>query len=158
MLEALGLAMAHVATVIVILLAAPVVYEAIARDAGHPTIWAFEVTLYAFVTGAFLANAYALKRGNHFRVTILMKLFPRLENALNKFSLAATALFGLVMIVAGSMFVHYSFTFGLQSSTLLSVPLYLPQLTIPLGGLALMCQAIAMLILGETPDESADFG
>jgi hypothetical protein len=37
------------------------------------------------------------------------------------------------------------------------VALYIPQAAVPLGGLALAAQALAMLILRATPAESSDF-
>lgn len=52
---------------IISLLTFPMIYDVILRTAGHPTIWAFEITTYALIAGTFLANAHTLREGKHFR-------------------------------------------------------------------------------------------
>lgn len=139
------------------LLAFPLFYDAIARKFGAPTIWVFDVSQYALIAGAFLANAYALARGNHFRVQILFGVFPRLRRALDDIALASVLAFGIVIAYGGGLLVHYSFANDIHSASLFDVALYIPQAAVPLGGLALAAQALAMLILRATPAESSDF-
>lgn len=151
-LEQLGNALGHVSVAIIALLAFPVLYDVVARAAGHPTIWAFETTLYALIAGGFLANAYALKSGNHFRVKILLTLFPRYRTFFNRLSLIITFLFSVIIVVAGGMLAHYSFVNDIRSPTLLNTPQYLPELVIPLGGLALAVQSLSLLLSGRDAD------
>ena len=49
-------------------LAFPIFYDVLARKARAPTTWVFELSQYALITGSFLANAFALKQGNHFHL------------------------------------------------------------------------------------------
>lgn len=67
-LERIGQAMSVAAVAVIAVLAFPIFYDALARKAGAPTTWVFEASQYALITGSFLANAFALRQGNHFRV------------------------------------------------------------------------------------------
>jgi C4-dicarboxylate transporter, DctQ subunit len=147
-LDKMGEAMSRVAVAIVSLLAFPICYDVVARAVGHPTIWVFEITLYALGAAAFLANAAALKHGTHFRITILLKLFPRWRRRLDQLALLATLAFGLVLTASGAMFAWHSFAEGVRSATLLSIPLFIPQSELALGGFALVVQSLAMLLAG----------
>lgn len=135
------------------LLALPITYEALMRMAGHPTLWVFQITLYVFIAAGFLANPAAMKSGAHFRVTILMTLFPRLRRPLNMFALFMTLFFSLVLISTGVYFVHYSWSNDIVSAALFEVPMWIPQLALPLGGLGLFLQTLALLITGKAPGE-----
>ncbi len=157
LLERIGQLMSVVAIAIVAVLAFPIFYDALARKAGVPTTWVFEISQYALITAVFLANAYALKRGNHFRVGILKSAFPQLHRAFDDLSLLVTLLFGLIIMYGGGMLTHYSYANGVRSASILDIPLYVPQAMIPLGGLALVLQAVALLLLRESPSELADF-
>jgi TRAP-type C4-dicarboxylate transport system permease small subunit len=152
LLNAIGEAMNRVAVGIVALLAFPICYDVVARALGHPTIWVFEVTLYALGASAFLANAAALRHAAHFRITVLLKLFPRWRGFFDRFALLVTLAFGLVLTVSGALFAWQSFVDGVRSATLLSIPLFIPQSEIALGGLALVTQSLAMLLANESPD------
>jgi C4-dicarboxylate transporter DctQ subunit len=155
LLNRMGEAMSHIAVAIVALLAFPICYDVVARAFGHPTIWVFEITLYALGAAAFLGNAAALKHGTHFRITILIKLFPEWRKRFDELALLVTLAFGLVLTVSGAMFAWQSFAEGVRSATLLSIPLFIPQSELALGGLALVVQSLAML-LGEGFPASAE--
>lgn len=149
-------AMAAISMIIVALLALPVSYDAIMRTFGHPTIWVFEVSLYALIAGGFLANPLSMRSGAHFRVAILHKMFPSLQRFLNFFSMAMTLLFALLMIGTGTYFVHYMWSFGIRSDSLFAFPLWIPTLAIPVGGLGLFLQTLVMMLTGEVPGEESD--
>lgn len=148
--------MTAVSVVLVALLALPIAYDALMRMAGHPTIWAFQITLYAFIAAGFLANPAAMKSGAHFRITILHQLFPRLRRALNIFAMLMTLFFSLVLIGAGAYFAHYSWSNDIVSAALFEVPMWVPQLALPLGGLGLFLQTLALMLAGEAPGEEED--
>lgn len=156
-LERVGQIMSVVAIAVVAALAFPIFYDALARKAGIPTTWVFEASQYALITGVFLANAYALKHGNHFRVQLLFSVFPRLRRAFDDLALAVTLAFGAIIALGGGMLVHYSYVNGIRSASIFDIPLYIPQTMIPLGGLALVLQAAALLILRESASELTEF-
>lgn len=161
LLEAIARAMGWIGIAIVGLLPFPIAYDAVARSFGHPTLWVFETTLYALVAAAFLSNGLTLAGGAHFRITALAHLWPRWRKALDIIVLLVTLVFALTLIFASARFVAYSWDFNIRSNTLLSVPQYLPELALPIGGLALTIQTLAQLLRGAMPgepDETAEPG
>lgn len=155
-LEAAGRALAWLAIALLAILPFPVAYDAVARYFGYPTIWVFETSLYAFIAAGFLANAMALGSGSHFRITFLSHLRPAAKPWLDRFALLVTLVFALVLIYASARFVHYSWSFDIRSNSLLSVPQYLPQLAMPIGGVALALQTVAQLLRDELPEQELD--
>ena len=145
--------MAWVGIAIVGLLPFPIAYDAFARFMGHPTLWVFEVSLYALVAAAFLTNGMTLADGAHFRITALGHLWPRARKGLDMAALLVTFAMALILIYASARFVQYSWNFNIRSNTLLSVPQYLPELALPIGGLALAIQTLAQLLRGAMPGE-----
>jgi len=148
-----GRVMTVASVAIVMALALPITYNALLREFRHPTIWAFEITEYALIVAGFLGNPLAMKSGAHFRVTLLLEWFPRLRPALNAFSLLMTLVFALFLIGTGTYFVWYSWSNHILSGTILNIPLWAPQIGIPLGGLGLFLQTFVLLITGREPGE-----
>lgn len=155
-LESVGRTMAWIGMAIIGVLPFPIAYDAIARSMGHPTIWVFEISLYGLIAAGFLTNALALTTGSHFRITILGHLFPRAKPWLDLFALLVTLAFALVLIYASSRFVHYSWSFGIRSNSLLSVPQFIPQLALPLGAVALALETVSLLLRGRMPEHGID--
>lgn len=155
-MQRIGAALTGIAVIVVALLTFPIFYDAWARKAGAPTTWVFEVSQYALITGAFLANAGALKHGNHFRVGILPTLFPRARRGFDDLSLVATLIFGVVIAIGSGLMVRDSFDNGIRSGTIFDIAVWIPQSVVTLGGIALVLQAAAMLILRESPAEASE--
>jgi C4-dicarboxylate transporter DctQ subunit len=142
-----------VGIVLVGLLAFPVAYDAVARFLGHPTIWVFETTLYALIAAGFLTNGLALSTGSHFRITLLSQLFPGARRWLDRVAMFVTLVFAIAFTYASAQFVVYSFQFDIRSNTLLSIPQFLPQLALPVGGIALALQALGLLLTDQMPTD-----
>jgi C4-dicarboxylate transporter DctQ subunit len=147
-LEGIGQAMTVLSVVLMVLLALPIIYDAVLRAFGYPTIWVFETTLYAFIFLAFLGNALAVKRGSHFRVTIFLQLFPQSKKTFDLISNISIVLFSLLVISSGAYFTWYSWSNSIVSSTLLEVPQWIPNLAVPLGGIGLLMQTIVQMCCG----------
>lgn len=156
MLRLVGDVMSWSSVALVLLMALPIAYEAMSRAAGYPSIWVFEITVYTLIAAGFLANSVALRHGAHFRIEMMLHLFPNHVRAFNVLALVATLFVAIAVVWAGWVLVEYSLANAIRSDTLLSVPLYLPQLAIPLGGLALGLEAAAMLIAGDYPLHSGE--
>ncbi len=146
----IGSAMTIVSVGLIIVLCLPITYEAVARSFNRPTIWVFETTLYAFIFLGFLGNALAVKSGAHFRVTLLIGLFPSKRHIFDRIAQVTTLLFALLIIASGVYFMWYSISNDIVSATLLEVPLWIPQLSIPLGGLGLLLQTLVQMVEGDT--------
>lgn len=149
----IGRLMTAISLVLMLLLCIPITYEAAARAFNMPTIWVFETTLYAFVFLGFLGNYLAIQTGAHFRVMLLVELFPNLSGVFNLISQLATLVFAVLIIASGIYFMWYSITNHIVSATLLEIPLWIPQIAIPLGGLGLLLKTVEQMITGEIVDE-----
>lgn len=134
---------------LIALLPFPITYDVLMRATGHPTIWVFQITLYAFIAAGFLANPSAILSGAHIRITVLHTLFPHLRRALNIVALLVTLVFSIVLTGTGAYFVHYSWSDGIVSASLFEIPMWIPQLAVPLGGIGLFIGALVTLIRGE---------
>ncbi|MGE5162019.1 MAG: TRAP transporter small permease [Betaproteobacteria bacterium] len=89
---------------------------------------------YCLAAGSFLAMAYALRRGDHIRVTlILSRLKGRVRYWMEVLCLAiATLLSALFAWFAGRL-VWGSYTFHDVSQNVDATPLWIPQLSMALG-------------------------
>lgn len=132
----------------------PIAYEAIARAFGAPTTWVFETTLYAFIFLGFLGNVLAVQHGSHFRVTALLDAFPSRRKMFDMIAQLSTLLLALLILSAGIYFVFYTASNSIVSATLLEIPLWIPALAIPIGGLGLLTQTLTNMITGEVVDDA----
>jgi C4-dicarboxylate transporter, DctQ subunit len=130
---------------LMLLLAVPIAYEAVMRSFGHPTIWVFETTLYAFIFLGFLGNVLAVNSSAHFRVTLLADLLPHYRRLFDLLAHYSIIIFSGLIISSGCYFVWYSWTNEIVSDSLLEIPLWIPQLAFPLGGLGLFLQTLVVI-------------
>jgi TRAP-type C4-dicarboxylate transport system permease small subunit len=114
--------------------------------------------LYLFIFLGFLGNALAIKSGAHFRVTLLIQLFPRRQRIFDLIAFGTTLLFAVLIISAGSYFVWYSWSNDILSASLLEIPMWIPQLAIPIGGLGLFLQTLVTLVEGDDPADEHFIG
>jgi TRAP-type C4-dicarboxylate transport system permease small subunit len=153
-----GRAMTAVSLMLMALLCIPISYEAVARAFNAPTIWVFETTLYAFIFLGFLGNALAVQAGAHFRVSLLPEMFPEKRWLFDLIGQVATLVFAILIMASGIYFMWYSISNRILSASLLEIPLWIPQLAIPLGGLGLLLQTLVQMVTGEKPVDSHGLG
>lgn len=146
--ELVGRAFTYISIALMLLLAIPIAYEAVMRSFGYPTIWVFETTLYAFIFLGFLGNVLAVKSGAHFRVTLLAELFPNARHAFDLLAHFSVLLFSVLIISSGTYFAWYSWSYNTVSASLLEVPMWIPQVAIPLGGVGLFLQTLVAISHG----------
>ncbi len=149
----IGRGMTFVSITLMIVLCLPITYEAVARAFNAPTIWVFETTLYAFIFLGFLGNALAVRSGAHFRVMILVGVFPKAKKYFDLTAQLFTLAFAVLIMASGSYFVWYALSGSILSATMLEIPMWIPQLSIPLGGLGLFLQTVVSMATGEGVDE-----
>ena len=145
-----------VSGLLALILPLPVLYEVVMDQLKLPPVWVFEMTGYAILMIAFTASGYGLHTGHHFRVSLMAQKFPRLALPLALLSGALEAAFGLMLAIAGWNMAHGSWVEGLRSDTLLAVPQFWPQLALPLGGVAILLQGLAHLLVPPRWDDAAD--
>ncbi len=158
LIRLVGRVMNAVSIALMLLLCIPITYEAIMRSMNKPTIWVFETTIYAFILLGFLGNTLAVQTGAHFRVLLLIELFPSKRWLFELIAKVATLALAVLIIASGVYFMWYSITNHIVSATLLEIPLWIPQLAIPLGGLALLLQTVEQMIVGDVGREGQVVG
>ena len=126
------------------LIGAVIVAQIIARLFGQQIPAADDFAAWAMAASAFLALPYAMRHGDHIRVTlILQRLPPRLQRGME--TLATALGFGLAAWAAwhAAAFVVDSWRYDEVAQGMLRVPLWMPQLCMPVG------LGLLALILGE---------
>jgi TRAP-type C4-dicarboxylate transport system permease small subunit len=84
---------------------------------------------------------------------MLCELFPAHRWMFDLLAKITTLVLALLIIASGAYFMWYSISNGIVSASLLEIPLWIPQLAIPLGGFGLFIETLIQLITGETPTE-----
>lgn len=139
-------------------------WEVIARYVfTAPTIWAEELSRLFLVWGTFGGAAALVHRRAHIRITVLTDALPQpARTALDVFSLAVVAAFGLVVTVYGFEIAWDSWTRGRTAGSMLDLPLSWSQFAVPAGALLLALQALIeaarTLRDGAPPPEHAGKG
>lgn len=139
---------AYIAGFLIILTTAMVFYEVISRSFFHqPTSWATELSIYAIIWSCFLGSAFAVRTYSHITVDLLINnVDDRIKTLLAYISNALGLVFSVIFTVFGYLHVIKTFELGVTSSSLLRVPMYIPELVLPIGG-ALLCIAFVMQII-----------
>lgn len=139
---------AYVAGFLIVAATAMIFYEILTRTFfNSPTIWATELSIYAIIGSCFLGSAYAIRTYAHITVDLLI------NNVADKFKTLLAYLTNAMGLVFSIVFTYYGFhhvmntyELGVTSASLMRIPMYLPELFIPIGGV-LMCLAFIMQII-----------
>jgi TRAP-type C4-dicarboxylate transport system permease small subunit len=122
---------------------------------NQPIPWVDELVGYLLVGLVMLAAADALRRGEHISVDLLTdRLGPRGRRLTAAAGQLAVLVAGLALLIGGWQTAAFSKLLGIYSTGYLAVPVYLPQLLIPLGGLLLAVAAAVGLLrmaTGQSP-------
>jgi C4-dicarboxylate transporter DctQ subunit len=131
-LATLGVVLAAIATIASMFLIA---YSVVMRYfLNQPVSWVDELVGYLLVASVMLAAADALRQGEHISVDILterLSLSGHRITALAGF--VAVALAAALLTVEGVDMVEFSRMVGLLSNGKLEVPMWIPQIVVPIG-------------------------
>ncbi len=140
-LARIGIAFAAVALLVSMTL---ISYSVVMRYLlNQPVPWVDELVGYLLVFGVMFAAADALRHGEHIAVDILTeKLAARGKRRAALLGMVAVAAAALLLVVEGWDMVAFSRMVGLMSNGYLALPMWIPQLPIPIGGVLLLLAAI----------------
>lgn len=143
-LEAISQALFWLVALLVPAMALIVTYEVVVRYAfGRPTIWVTEIASYMLVAVAFLGASWTLKCGGHIRMDLLIEIGgPRLRATSDIAMFAVATLVSAALAWTGWNMAIANYNFGWNASTLLSTPLWIPQMLIPVGSAMLLVQSL----------------
>ena len=141
-------AFAALAGVMLVVQALVVAADAILRTVATPFSWGVEVNTYLLVAEGTLAAPWALRRGSHFRVTLLSdRLPPTVRAVVGVIGNAVAVVMLAALAWQAWLLVATSVERDLRSGTSLHTPLFLPQ-----SGLALGLTLLALAFLLEAID------
>ncbi|XWN29695.1 MAG: TRAP transporter small permease [Devosia sp.] len=138
-------ALALCASILLLAIGVMLTYEVVARYFFNaPTVWAEELSRLFLIWAVFLASAWLLRTNEHIRVTVLL---DQTSPAIQRFAKAA----GLVFVAAIAGFVAWngvpiaaqSFEVGRTTGSMLDIPSWWAQASVPVGFGLIALQALA---------------
>ena len=126
---------------------AMIAYEVLARYFfAAPTIWAAELSQLCLLWGTFLGMARPLHNHEHIRITVLTgALGPRAKRGAEIFALLFIGVFAAVVVWYGAEIALDSFLRGRSTGTMLNIPNWWSEATIPIGFGLLLLQCLVEL-------------
>ncbi|MFK7892906.1 MAG: TRAP transporter small permease [Granulosicoccus sp.] len=123
-------------------------YEVVARYFFiRPTIWAAELSQLCLIWGCLLSMAWVLSLRRHITVNAITNLLPHtVQKACAAIALLVIITFSLVVTVWGWDIFMDSFERGRTTGSLLNLPSWIAELSIPTGFALLALQAVVELI------------
>ena len=133
---------------LIVFLVFVILYEISARYLfNSPTIWAHEIAQMIYGAYVILLGAYVLQRGGHVNVDILYHRFhPRTRAIIDLFTWLLFFYFCGLLLLKGGEMAWDSLKILEYSQTIWGPPIYPVKLTIPIGALFLLLQAIAQFL------------
>lgn len=131
-----------------------ITYEALMRFLGSPTSWAFELSIFLVIIGAFLVQAVVMLEDAHIRVDVFVDMMSeKWRKFFFRLTLAAGLPYVLAMAWKGGTLTIEAAQSGRMTPGMFRMPYWVPYSAIPIGfGLL----AIAVIIQIWRPRRAAD--
>jgi len=114
---------------------------------GKTPSWTQELAQFIQVYFVYIGATYAIKRDVHIRITVLGRKLPAyLHGAFDMIGYIGFLIFSVILIVWGVNLCSEIKNFN-QVSAALQLPMYIPYLAVPLGGVAMSLRLIQRLLL-----------
>lgn len=135
---------AGVAAVLFVLSGIMLSYEVIARYFfSSPTIWAAELSQLCLIWGSLLGMSWLLNQQRHIRVDAVAALLPaRIRHALDVLAMLIVAVFSAMVAIWGFDIFFDSFERGRTTGSLLNLPAWIAELSVPVGFAMLFLQSL----------------
>lgn len=135
---------AGVAAVLFVLSGIMLSYEVIARYFfSSPTIWAAELSQLCLIWGSLLGMSWLLNQQRHIRVDAVAALLPaRIRHALDVLAMLIVAIFSAMVAIWGFDIFFDSFERGRTTGSLLNLPAWIAELSVPVGFAMLFLQSL----------------
>ena len=123
-------------------------YEVLARYFFiKPTIWAAELSQLCLIWGCLLAMAHVLKLRRHITVNAVTEFLPtRARRICAAVSLMVLIVFSAIVAIWGWDIFYDSFERGRTTGSLLNLPIWISELSVPVGFALLAAQGCVELI------------
>jgi TRAP-type C4-dicarboxylate transport system permease small subunit len=137
-------ALAWCAALLFVLAGVMLTYEVVARYFfTRPTIWAAELSQLCLIWGSLIAMAWVLGARRHIAVDAVVVLLPmRVRRITEALAMAAVAVFSAWVVAYGWDIFYDSFERGRNTGSMLEMPSWIPELSVPFGFAVLFVQAV----------------
>lgn len=147
-LDAVYAASGYLAAFFVFAIFAVMIGQTVVREFGVRTGGMDDVVGWFCAAASFLVLADAFKRGDLVRVTLLLERFEgRRRRALEAGALACASAFALYLAWWSVSSTLDTWRFGDMANGLVVIPLWIPQLSLPLGACLLALAVVDELVL-----------
>lgn len=138
----------NLALIAFIILTFSVIYEVIARSIlNKPTIWSLEIVTYMISCVAFFGSAYVLRINKHLEINLFTKILPiTVRLIFNLIANIIAFIFCFIAFYYGCKLINLSYILGVVSVSELRVPLWIPQMTVPIGFFALSLEFLVRIL------------
>jgi len=135
---------ASVAAVLFVLAGIMLSYEVVARYFfSSPTIWAAELSQLCLIWGSLLGMSWLLHKQRHIRVDAVAALLPsQVRHGLDVIAMLVVAVFAAMVTIWGFDIFYDSFERGRTTGSLLNLPAWIAELSVPLGFAMLFVQSL----------------
>lgn len=122
-------------------------YEVVMRYVFRsPTGWTIEFVPFLILWGGFIGASLTLKEDRHIRVDLLMRhLSPKSRTIMHAITGGIGLIFCSVLFVEGVKMVMQTKELGTVTSGTFEIPIFIPQLCIPVGAVLLFLQFMKRL-------------
>lgn len=137
-------ALAWAAAGLFLLAGAMLTYEVVARYFfTAPTIWAAELSQLCLIWGSLIGMAWLLGARRHIAVDAVVQLLPRsVRRVTEALAMAVVAVFSAWVVVYGWDIFLDSFERGRTTGSMLDLPAWVAELSVPFGFAMLFVQAV----------------
>ncbi len=128
--------------------------QVVGRQIGVHVKGADDLTAWSVVAAGFLPLAYTFRNGRHIRVTLVIEKAGRARKTMEFCVLAVAAFFVGYLTYSSVDMVWDSIRFDDLSQGLINIPLWIPQISIPIGSAVLTLAILDDLVAsasGDTP-------
>ena len=138
----------NLALIAFIILTFSVIYEVVARSIlNKPTIWSLEIVTYMISCVAFFGSAYVLRINKHLEINLFTKILPiKVRLIFNLIANIIAFIFCFIAFYYGCKLINLSYILGVVSVSELRVPLWIPQMTVPIGFFALSLEFLMRIL------------
>ncbi len=131
-----------------------ITYEVVMRKLGMPTKWSEEFSQIAQIWCVYLGIAFALQKRSLIIVDIIGdNVSVIVRKALDMFAILLTALFCILAGVNSFKDIGYSLKTSATTDTVLAIPMWIIQISLPIGLGLLLLQCISELYKTLTGNE-----
>lgn len=110
-------------------------YEVVSRGLfNEPTEWATELSTYCVLMAGFLGMGEALARGRHIHVDMVISHLPQKTNEVLRMAVSIICMiFTVIFCYTSAQMVYTSYDLDMVAASTLRMPLWIPQLSMPIG-------------------------